>query len=55
MVSARKLLNANLTMFTKLNYHPSFSHARPNKLHCITQQAIDYKSVWGFLKIPIGC
>ena len=49
MVIARKpFSNANLTMFTKLNYQPSCFYARPNKLHCVNQQAIDYERVRDF-------
>ena len=42
MVSAHKPSNAKL--FTKLNYLSSCWHVRPNKLHNVNQQMIDYKS-----------
>ena len=41
-------------MLTKLNYQPSRSHARQNNLHCVDQQVMDNKSVWGFSELPIG-
>ena len=54
MVSMRKPSNAKLTLFVKLNYLPSCSQVRPNKLHNVNQYLIDYKRVWGFFDIPIG-
>ena len=37
MISERKLSNAKLTLFVKLNYLPSCSQVRPNKLHNVNQ------------------
>ena len=55
IVSACKRLNAKLTLFARLNYLPSCSHVRTNNLHNVNQWVLDYKSVWGFFDIPIGC
>lgn len=43
MVSACKPLTAKLTMSAKLNYLPSCSQVRPNKLHSVNQQVMDYE------------
>ena len=37
LVSARKPSNAKMALFAKLNYLPSCSHVRPNKLHNVNQ------------------
>ena len=37
MASAWKPSNAKLRLFGKLNYLPSCSHVRPNKLHNVNQ------------------